>query len=189
MMKKCIFRKNIFGFGEWCNYVRTIMNYASNYNSCTGNQKLQYYNDHKTLLDEYKIILEYKRRLNAKQILVFDNYLTRHHIVPNELHFSQFDYQEMYNLWVEVRFSNKNILVIKDYSSEELGTLIFNAREYDERTRIEVANIIGISPNTLKMYEEGKRMIPSNVFLMLNQLYGDIFDLNNGFPVNPLFKK
>ncbi len=28
MMKKCIFRKNKFGFGEWCNYVRTIMNYA-----------------------------------------------------------------------------------------------------------------------------------------------------------------
>ena len=32
----------------------------------------------------------------------------------------------MYNLWVDVRFLNKNILVIKDYSSEELGALIFN---------------------------------------------------------------
>lgn len=186
MMKKCIFRKNIFGFGEWCNYVRTIMNYASNYNSCSGYQKSQYYNDHRNQLDEYKIILEYKSKLNEKQLIVFDKYLTRHHVVPNNLHFSQFDYREMYNLWVDVRFLNKNILVIKDYSSEELGALIFNAREYDGRTRIEVADIIGISSNTLKMYEEGKRMIPSNVLLMLNQLYGDIFDLNIGFPKDPL---
>lgn len=186
MMKKCIFRKNIFGFGEWCNYVRTIMNYASNYNSCSGYQKSQYYNDHKSHLDEYKIILEYKSKLNKTQLLIFDKYLTRHHVVPNDLHFSQFDYQEMYNLWVEVRFSNKNILVIKDYTNEELGTLIFNAREYDGRTRIEVADIIGISPNTLKMYEEGKRMIPSNVMLMLNQLYGDAFDVYSGFPKDPL---
>lgn len=162
------------------------MNYASNYNSCSGYQKSQYYNDHKSHLDEYKIILEYKSKLNKTQLIIFDKYLTRHHVVPNDLHFSQFDYQEMYNLWVEVRFSNKNILVIKDYTNEELGTLIFNAREYDGRTRIEVADIIGISPNTLKMYEEGKRMIPSNVMLMLNQLYGDAFDVYSGFPKDPL---
>ncbi len=162
------------------------MSYVSCYNSCFGSQKVQYYSDHKNQLDEYRIILEYKSKLNDKQLLIFDKYLTRHHVVPNDLHFSQFDYREMYNLWVEVRFSNKNILVIKDYTNEELGTLIFNAREYDGRTRIEVADIIGISPNTLKMYEEGKRMIPSNVMLMLNQLYGDVFDVYSGFPKDPL---
>ena len=69
---------------------------------------------------------------------------------------------------------------------EELGNLIFKARLYDGRSRIEVAEIIGISPNTLKMYEEGKRMVPANVLLMLNQIYGTKIDLKTSFPLDPL---
>lgn len=185
-MKKCIFRKNIFGFGEWCDYVRPIMNQVNSYNSCLSETKAEYYSLYENQLNEYKIIIEYKKKLNEKQLMVFDKYLTRHHIVPNEIKFSRTDYLEMFDIWLDVRFSNNKIINIKDYSSDELGKLIFESRLYDGRNRIEVAEIIGISPNTLKMYEEGKRMIPANVFLMLNQIYGKVINLNDCFETNPL---
>ena len=118
--------------------------------------------------------------------MVFDKYLTRHHIVPNEIKFSRTDYLEMFDIWLDVRFSNNKIINIKDYSSDELGKLIYESRLYDGRTRIEVAEIIRISPNTLKMYEEEKRMIPANVFLMLNQIYGKVININDYFETNPL---
>lgn len=148
--------------------------------------KKTYYCENLDKFEEYKIILEYKKRLNERELFVFENYLTRHHVIPFSMNFSQFDYQRMCDLWIEVRFSNSKILSIKEYTAEELGKLIKAAREYDGRTRIEVAEIIGISPNTLKMYEDGKRMITTDVFLALNQLYGEIIDLSSSFPRNPL---
>ena len=137
-------------------------------------------------LNEYKIILEFKKHLTERQLFFFENYLTRHHIVPNEYKFTMEEYRQMVETWISLRFENKRIIQIKEYSAAELGLIIKKAREYDGRTRIEVADIIGISQNTLKMYEKGKRMIPSNVLLMLNQIYGDVFDLNGGFPKDPL---
>lgn len=185
-MKKCIFRKNIFGFDEWCKHVRYISNCMSSYNSMSDAYKKIYYKENADKFEEYKILLEYKKRLSEKELFVFENYLTRHHVVPYSMDFNQFDYQKMCDLWIEVRFSNTRILTIKEYTAEQLGKLIKGAREYDGRTRIEVAEIIGISPNTLKMYEDGKRMITAEVFLALNQLYGEIIDLKKSLPVNPL---
>lgn len=130
--------------------------------------------------------MEYKKRLSKKELFVFESYLTRHHVVPYSMDFNQFEYQKMCDLWIEVRFSNPRILIIKECTSEELGKLIKDAREYDGGARIEVAKIIGISPNTLKMYEDGKRMITTDVFLALNQLYIKIIDLSSSFPKNPL---
>lgn len=158
----------------------------SSYNSMSDNYKKTYYCENLDKFEEYKIILEYKKRLNEKELFVFENFLTRHHVVPYSMNFNQFDYQKMCDLWIEVRFSNPRISTIKEYTAEELGKLIKDAREYDGRTRIEVAEIIGISPNTLKMYEDGKRMITTDVFLALNQLYGEIIDLSSSFPKNPL---
>lgn len=152
----------------------------------SDNYKKTYYCENLDKFEEYKIILEYKKRLNEKELFVFENFLTRHHVVPYSMNFNQFDYQKMCDLWIEVRFSNPRILTIKEYTAEELGKLIKDAREYDGRTRIEVAEIIGISPNTLKMYEDGKRMITTDVFLALNQLYGEVINLNQAFPKNPL---
>ncbi|MCQ2797351.1 MAG: helix-turn-helix domain-containing protein [Bacilli bacterium] len=150
--------------------------------------KRDYFQENADKFEEYKILLEYKKRLNEKELFVFENFLTRHHVVPYSMGFNQFDYQKMCDLWIEVRFSNTRILTIKEYTAKELGKLIKDAREYDGRTRIEVAEIIGISPNTLKMCEEGKRMIPADVFLSLNQLYGDIIELNKAFPKDPLLR-
>lgn len=154
----------------------------------SDNYKKTYYCENLDKFEEYKIILEYKKRLNERELFVFENYLTRHHVIPFSMDFNQFDYQRMCDLWIEVRFSNSKILSIKEYTAEELGRLIKYAREYDGRTRIEVAEIIGISPNTLKMYEEGKRMIAGDVLLSLNQLYGEIIKLKTAFPSDPILK-
>lgn len=186
-MKKCIFRKNIFGFDEWCKHVRTIANNIGSYNAMHDSQKREFYKENIDKFEEYKIIIEYKSRLTEKELFIFENYLTRHHIVPFSTNFNQFDYQKMYELWLEVRFSNPKIITIKKYTAEEVGKIITAAREYDGRSRIEVAEIIGISNNTLKMYEAGKRMIPTNVLFSLNQIYGEIIDLKKAFPKNPLF--
>ena len=50
--------------------------------------------------------------------MIFEKYLTRHHIVSNEIKFTRAEYLE---IWLEVRFSNNKIINVKDYSSEELG--------------------------------------------------------------------
>ena len=184
-MKKCIFRKNAHGFDEWCNCIRRItcdVTYCHAHFDSSKEYRCLYKNE----FNEYKIVLEFKKQLTERQLIFFENYLTRHHVVPKEYKFTLDEYKQMVEAWISLRFENKRIIQIKEYSSAELGSMIKKARVYDGRTRIEVGDIIGISPNTLKMYEEGKRMIPSNVFLMLNQIYGDVFDLNSGFPKDPL---
>ena len=100
--------------------------------------------------EEYKIILEYKKRLNEKELFVFEN-LTRHHVILI-LNFNQFDYQGC-DLWIEVRFSNPRILTIKNIQQKNWGNSL---KMQGTWTRIEVAEIIDISPNTLQMYEDGK---------------------------------
>mgnify|MGYP003293147559 CR=1 FL=1 len=184
-MKKCIFRKNAYGFDEWCRCVRRITHdvmYCYTHFSSNKEYHCLYENE----FNEYKIILEFKKHLTERQLFFFDNYLTRHHIVPKEYKFTMEEYRQMVEAWISLRFEDKRIIQMKEYSDAEFGLIIKNAREYDGRTRIEVADFIGISQNTLKMYEEGKRMIPSNVLLMLNQIYGENINIEIAFPKDPL---
>lgn len=185
-MKKCIFRKNIYGFGDWCNQVRRISNIYYSYSCCDSKQKNSYYKSYKEQLKEYKIIIEFKKQLPETYLFVFENFLTRHHVVPKEVPFSMKDYYKMYELWITLRFEISKVTKIVRYSSLELGKMIKAARVYDGRTRIEVAQILEISENSLKQYEEGLRMVPSDVLLMLNQLYGEKIVFEKAFPKNPL---
>lgn len=105
-----------------------------------------YYQENVDKFEEYKIVLEYKKRLSEKELFIFENYSTRHHIIQYSMDFNQFDYQKMCDLWIDVRFSNPRILTIKEYTADELGKLIKEAKEYDGITRIEVTEIIGICP-------------------------------------------
>lgn len=184
-MKKCIFRKNAYGFDEWCHCVRRIthdVTYCYTHFDSDNDYHCLYENE----FAEYKIILEFKKQLTERQLFFFENYLTRRHIVRKEYKFTIEEYRQMVDIWINLRFKDKRIIQIKEYSAVELGLIIKKAREYDGRTRIEVADIIGISQNTLKMYEEGKRMIPSNILLMLNQIYGENINIEIAFPKDPL---
>ena len=56
-----------------------------------------------------------------------------------------------------------------EISNEEIGRAITEAREFRCMTRTQVAGILGISYNTLKMYEHGKRTLPFDVYYKLKQ--------------------
>lgn len=57
----------------------------------------------------------------------------------------------------------------KEISNEEVGKAITEAREFRCLSRTQVAGILGISYNTLKMYETGKRTLPFDVYYKLIQ--------------------
>lgn len=60
---------------------------------------------------------------------------------------------------------------LEEITNEEVGAAIKKAREYKCRSRKEVAELIGISQDTLKAYETGKRTLPFDVCYKLIQLY------------------
>jgi len=57
---------------------------------------------------------------------------------------------------------------LKRVSNEEIGKAIKEAREFSCIGRKEMAELIGISENTYKCYEEGRRSIPFRVYYLLD---------------------
>lgn len=57
----------------------------------------------------------------------------------------------------------------KEISDEEVGKALIEAREFRCMTRTQAAGIVGISCNTLKMYETGKRTLPFDIYYKLSQ--------------------
>lgn len=77
-------------------------------------------------------------------------------------------FNSLYKRWEDIVIGSKHVSIV-DIAPEEIGTVIKEAREFSCRTRKQVAEIIGISPNTLKMYETGKLMLPFDIYYKLKQ--------------------
>jgi len=59
---------------------------------------------------------------------------------------------------------------LKRITNEEIGRAIKESREFACIGRKEMSELIGISENTYKCYEEGRRSIPYKVFYLLQQM-------------------
>ena len=66
---------------------------------------------------------------------------------------------------------------LQEISSEEVGKAIVMAREEACHKRRQLAEVLGISYNALRLYEEGKRTLPFDVFFKMSQC----LDINSAY--------
>ena len=79
------------------------------------------------------------------------------------------DNKNLFNRWLEI-VGNFKLNQLHEITNKEVGDAIRNAREFRSLNRVQVANIIGINQDTLKVYENGERILPFDVYYKLIQL-------------------
>ncbi len=171
-MKKYVFRKNNEGFHDWIRTVCRARNEISSYKTLVL-AELKYSPDRLFRLKEAKRVYGNYMKLRSKLNDDQKKYLeikVRHHVPP----YGFCTYQEIvdiYEKWESIEFPNDS-QPLKEYSALDIGAYIKKARIEDGRTKREVAVLLGISENTYKCYEEGRRMIPADKWLMILELFG-----------------
>lgn len=78
--------------------------------------------------------------------------------------------EDIYEKWMQLEFPD-DAVPLAGHTADEIGVAIKEARLNDGRNMSEVAELFGISFNTYKCYESGRRMIPADRLLMLEDLY------------------
>ena len=89
------------------------------------------------------------------------------HIPPYSL-VTGFDISFIYERWLEI-VANSKLNQLAEITNEEVGKALKKAREDLCLSRAQVAGVIGISSDTLKAYENGKRTLPFDMFYKLIQ--------------------
>ena len=125
--------------------------------------KEYYAEKHSQALQCYKDYLVFKSTLSKEEINFID--VLRKHKTPKQ----KVNFNSLYKRWEDIIIGSGHVSAV-DIKLEEVGVAIKEAREFSCRTRKQVVEIIDISPNTLKMYEFGKRIVPFNV-LQINAVF------------------
>lgn len=79
--------------------------------------------------------------------------------------------QDMLNNWKEIVLDTNHFKLL-EIDISKLGKDIKKSREDTGLYRDEAARLLGISPSTLRSYEDGKRIIRIDVIYKMVQLYG-----------------
>lgn len=181
-MKVFIFRKSFDGFNDWCKQITRCIHYLYSYSDASET----YRNNHKFEFKENRLLhdryTELKKALSSKQIEYLDKYLIKNKICEYD-YISLDESKELYSKWELVVFPNGKTRINK-VTNEEIGKQISMARLVDGRSRKEVAQILGIGEMTLRSYERGDRTLPSDILLMLSQIYGCEITIKEIFPVD-----
>lgn len=160
-MKYYVYRHNYYGFYDWVGDLNKIRNEINSYQNTNNEMKEYYAEKYRQALQCYKDYLVFKSTLHKED--EFINILRKHKTPTQKV-----DFNSIYKRWENIIIGSGHVSVV-DIGPEKIGTAIREAREFSCRTRKQVAEIIGISPNTLKMYETGERMLPFDVYYKLKQ--------------------
>lgn len=173
-MKNFIFRKDQNGFQDWIRSIkhfrwaiRTHQAGAKNDKECTE-ANLWYVN-----------YLAFMKELNPAQ-KEFIKIKENGYIPPFSL-VTGFDIDFNYEKWLEI-VANSKLNQLAEITNEEVGRALRKSRETLCLSRAQVAGVTGISTDTLKAYENGKRTLPFDVFYKLIQFLSfkiGILDINN----------
>lgn len=106
----------------------------------------------KTLSEEQKEFVKYKEN---------------GHIPPRTL-LNGFEINELYEKWLEM-VGNTRLNKLEEITNEEVGKLLKDQREIMCLSRVQVAGVIGISPETLEAHENGERTLPFDIYYKLVQ--------------------
>lgn len=115
-----------------------------------------------------RIILSFMKELSESQKELVKT-KERGHVPPYSLCGGS-DIDFINEKWFELVASSK-LNQLQEITAEEVGEAIKQARLNRDINRKQLSGILGISQDTLKFYEEGKRMIPFDVYYKLIQVF------------------
>lgn len=165
---KYYYRKTDKDFREWCSMGLFISKQFIEKYEKSNNLEFLYLNkkDYKYCLgfiNKYSVL---QSSLNSKQkeILqaIYDNTL-------NKNLFNAFDYNEIYNNWIEICFTNNKSL--KELNNKMFGNNLRIQRLKKKMTIVEVAELIGVDQSTIRKYELGYQFPRIDVLYKLIQIY------------------
>ncbi len=164
-MKRFVFAKSRRGFEHWLHSIYEMKGYISSYHRT---ESVEYKEHIKNEFEEAKYSLElyqrFRSKLNKDEREYIDN-IIHHHVNPI---IPKVDSHHIFDVWIEI-VMNREFNTIKEISNETIGSAIKKAREHRCMTRVEVAELINVAPETLKAYENGERSVPFPIFYKLSQ--------------------
>ena len=167
-MKYYIFRKDENGFHDWINSIRQFRFVIRLHNAGAKND--EEYREAKLWYANY---LSYMKELNSDQ-KEFIRIKENGHIPPYSL-LNGFEVHYLYEKWLEI-VGNSRLNQLEEITNEEVGKVLKEQRKLLCLSRVQIAGVVGISPETLKAYENGTRTLPFNIYYKIIQ----IFELNIG---------
>ena len=168
MRVKYYFRKNEIDFYKWCRIIprcKYIVKSFSYYSPEMARSRINEYEEARRIVYQYKVLVA---TLNDEQRELLKDYYIPHKIAPWDKHCL---FKEIYSNWLEIVFPNGDDL-LKRLDKVKTATIIKQLRIQSGYNKEEVSGLIGISPASLRHYEEGKILVPLDVLFLMFQIYG-----------------
>ena len=162
-MKYFIFRKDQNGFQDWIKSIKRFRWAIRTHQAGAKNDER--YTEANLWYVNY---LAFMKELNPAQ-KEFIKIKENGHIPPYSL-VTGFDIDFIYEKWLEIVASSR-LNQLAEITNVEVGKAIIQARKCLCLSRAQVAGVTGISADTLKAYENGKRTLPFDVFYKLIQIF------------------
>lgn len=162
-MKHYVFGDTVKGFIDYLRSIWRMKADIKNYEYSRNEEFKQYrYEDYREAKTRYEQFKDFKK-------VLFDNELATIEAVMNHKKYDDELLNFIYEKWHFFIFVVGKGFLTK-ISNEEVGKAIVKAREEACYNRRQLAEILGISYNALRLYEEGKRTLPFTIYYKLIQL-------------------
>lgn len=161
-MKHYVFGDTVKGFIDYLRSIWRMKVDIKNYEHSRNAEYKQYrYEDYREAKTKYEQFKSFRK-------VLFDNELATIEAVMKHEEYNDVLLQSIYDKWHFFMFVvGKGFL--QEISNEEVGKAIVQAREEACYNRRQLADILGISYNAMRLYEEGKRTVPFDVFYKMAQ--------------------
>ena len=161
-MKHYVFGDTVKGFVDYLRSIWRMKADIKNYEYSRNEEYKQYkYEDYREAKERYEQFKEFRKVLYGNELGTIEA-VTKHEEYDDVL------LHTIYDKWHFFMFViNKGFL--EEISNEQVGKAIVEARIEACYNRRQLAEILGISYNALRLYEEGKRTLPLDVFYKMSQ--------------------
>ena len=127
--------------------------------------RIDEYEEARRIMCQYKVLVS---TLNDEPRELLKNYYIPRKIAPWDKHYL---FKEIYNNWLEIVFPNGDDR-LKRLDKKKFAERIKQLRIESNYNKEEVAGLVGISPASLRHYEEGNILVPLDVLFLMLQIYG-----------------
>jgi|LSQX01.1.fsa_nt_gb DNA-binding XRE family transcriptional regulator len=161
-MKHYVFGDTVKGFIDYLRSIWRMKADIKNYEYSRNEEYKRYrYQDYREAKEGYEQFKEFRK-------VLFENELATIEAVMKHEEYDDVLLHAIFDKWHFFMFViNKGFL--EEISNEQVGKAIVEARTEACFNRRQLAEILGISYNALRLYEEGKRTVPFNVFYKMSQ--------------------
>ena len=161
-MKHYVFGDTVKGFIDYLRSIWRMKADIKNYEYSRYEECMRYrYKYYREAIEGYVQFKEFRK-------VLFENELATIEAVMKHEEYDDVLLHAIFDKWHFFMFViNKGFL--EEISNEQVGKAIVEARTEACFNRRQLAEILGISYNALRLYEEGKRTVPFNVFYKMSQ--------------------